>query len=235
MAGQRRLCDVDGAVHHLETAQPGHRLPSSTTSMSSSALAVSCAGRQRRRGWIEQCGGAAPHSAQPFRRGPRLGLGRLVAAAGLAAREADRDGEVGVDRGDRRHRQRVEDAAVGEQPPVEHVRCDHAGDRDRRPDGRVDRTTLQPNRFARRAGRWKQRCRGSAALRSSTSPRMSRTASRIFSARSTPAAVMDGSSSRSTARCVKDLAQSANSSSLSAACRPPTSAPIDDPAMPTMS
>jgi hypothetical protein len=62
-----------------------------------------------------------------------------------------------------------------------------------------------------------------------TSPRMSRTASSIFSARSTPAAVIDGSSSRSTARCVNVLAQSANSSREPAACRPPTSAPIDEP------
>ena len=68
-----------------------------------------------------------------------------------------------------------------------------------------------------------------------TSPRISRTASRIFSARSTPAAVSDGSSSRSTARWVKDVAHSAYSSSLPAACRPPTSAPIDDPATPTIS
>ena len=65
-------------------------------------------------------------------------------------------------------------------------------------------------------------------------PRMSRTASRIFSARSTPAAVIDGSSSRRMARCVNDRAQSANSSSRSAACRPPTSAPIDEPAIPTI-
>ena len=45
--------------------------------------------------------------------------------------------------------QRVEDSAVGEQAPVEHARCDHAGDRDRRPDRRVDRTALQPNGFTR--------------------------------------------------------------------------------------
>ena len=68
-----------------------------------------------------------------------------------------------------------------------------------------------------------------------TSPRMSRTASRIFAARSTPAAVIDGSSSRSTARWVNDIAHPANSSSLPAACRPPTSAPIEDPAIPTIS
>ena len=67
------------------------------------------------------------------------------------------------------------------------------------------------------------------------SPSMSRTASRIFSARSTPAAVIDGSSSRSTARCVKVFAQSANSSSAPAACKPPTNAPIEEPATPTTS
>src|SRR3954465_2114008 len=43
---------------------------------------------------------------------------------------------------------------------------------------------------------------------------MSRTASRIRSARPTPAAVIDGSSGRSTARWVSDRAQSAQSSSL---------------------
>ena len=68
-----------------------------------------------------------------------------------------------------------------------------------------------------------------------TSPRISRTASRIFSARSTPAAAIDGSSRRNTARWVSELAHVAYSSSLSAACRPPTRAPIDDPATPTIS
>ena len=68
-----------------------------------------------------------------------------------------------------------------------------------------------------------------------TSPRISRTASRIFSARSTPAAAIDGSRSRSTARCVNELAHTAYSSSLPAASKPPTSAPIDEPAMPTIS
>lgn len=67
------------------------------------------------------------------------------------------------------------------------------------------------------------------------SPRISRTASRIFSARRIPAAVSDGSSRRSTVRCVKELAQVLYSSSLPAACSPPTSAPIEDPAVPTMS
>ena len=79
---------------------------------------------------------------------PRLGFGRLVAAAGLAAAQADRDGEVGVDRRDRRHRQRVEDAAVGEQASVEHMRCDDAGNRDGCPDRRVDGAALQPHRLA---------------------------------------------------------------------------------------
>ncbi len=68
-----------------------------------------------------------------------------------------------------------------------------------------------------------------------TGPRMSRTASRILPARITPAALMDGSSSRRMVRWVSDLAHSANSSSRPAACRPPTSAPIDEPATPTMS
>ena len=64
---------------------------------------------------------------------------------------------------------------------------------------------------------------------------MSRTASRIFSARNTPAAVMAGSSSRRMVRCVSDFAQSANSSRRPAACRPPTIAPIEEPAIPTIS
>jgi hypothetical protein len=66
-------------------------------------------------------------------------------------------------------------------------------------------------------------------------PRMSRTVSRIFSARITPAALMEKSSSRRIVRCVNDFAQSANSSRRPAACSPPIIAPIDDPAMPTMS
>jgi hypothetical protein len=45
-------------------------------------------------------------------------------------------------------RQRIEDAAVGEQAPVEDVRRDHARNGDRRPDRRIDRTALQPNGFA---------------------------------------------------------------------------------------
>ncbi|CFS09908.1 Uncharacterised protein [Mycobacterium tuberculosis] len=68
-----------------------------------------------------------------------------------------------------------------------------------------------------------------------TGPTMSRTASRIFSARRMPAALIDGSSSRKMVRCVRDLAQWANSSSRPAACTPPTTAPIDEPAIPTMS
>ena len=68
-----------------------------------------------------------------------------------------------------------------------------------------------------------------------TSPRMSRTASRIFAARNTPAAVIFGSSGRNTARCVNDFAHSEKSSSLPAAWSPPTSAPIDEPATPTIS
>ena len=56
-----------------------------------------------------------------------------------------------------------------------------------------------------------------------------------LSARSTPAAVIDGSSSRRMVRCVKDFAQSANSSRCPAACTPPTNAPIDEPAIPTIS
>ena len=62
--------------------------------------------------------------------------------------EADRDRQVGVDGRDRCHRQRIEDAAVGEQPAVEHVRDDHPGNRDRRADRRVHRTALQPHRLA---------------------------------------------------------------------------------------
>ena len=67
-----------------------------------------------------------------------------------------------------------------------------------------------------------------------TSPTISRTASRIFSARSTPAEVSDGSSSRSTARWVSEPAHAAYSSSLPAASSPPTRAPMDDPEMPTI-
>ena len=80
--------------------------------------------------------------------GPGFGVGSARSGRRLAAAQADRDGQVGVDRGDRRHRQRVQDAAVGQQAAVEHVRGDHAGDRDRRPDRRVDRTALQPHRLA---------------------------------------------------------------------------------------
>ena len=134
------------------------------------------------------------------------GSGSVRRRPGVVAAEADGDGQVGVDRGERRHRQRVEDAAVGEQSAVEHVRLDHAGDRDRRADRRVDRPALQPHRLARDQVRASPRCRGSAAPRSTTSPRISRTASRILSARSTPADVSDGSSSRSTARWVRDVA-----------------------------
>ena len=66
-----------------------------------------------------------------------------------------------------------------------------------------------------------------------TVPSNSRTASKIFPARKTPAAVIDGSSSRSMAGPVRLVAQSANSSREPAANRPPTSAPIEEPAMPT--
>jgi hypothetical protein len=58
------------------------------------------------------------------------------------------DGQVGIDRRDRRHRQRVEDPAVGQQSAVEHVRRDDAGDGDRGPDGGIDGTALQPHRLA---------------------------------------------------------------------------------------
>ena len=51
-----------------------------------------------------------------------------------------------------------------------------------------------------------------------TSPRISRTASRTFSARSTPADVNDGSSRRRMARCVSELAQAV---CIGRACRPP--------------
>ena len=68
-----------------------------------------------------------------------------------------------------------------------------------------------------------------------TSPRMSRTASRIFPARNTPAAEIDGSSSRSMAGPVSVVAHWVNSSSEPAAYSPPTSAPIDEPAIPTTS
>ena len=65
-----------------------------------------------------------------------------------------------------------------------------------------------------------------------TGPRMSRTASRIFSARSTPAAVMRRvEQSQDGALASTTFAQSANSSSRPAACNPPTSAPIDEPAI----
>ena len=70
-------------------------------------------------------------------------------ATGLAAVEAHRDGQVGVDGGDRGHRQRVQDAAVGEQAPVDFVRGDHARYRDGRPDRLVDGAALKPHRLAR--------------------------------------------------------------------------------------
>ena len=68
-----------------------------------------------------------------------------------------------------------------------------------------------------------------------TVPSSSRTASRILPARSTPAAEIDGSSSRSMAGPVKPVAHSVNSSREPAANRPPTSAPIEDPDTPTTS
>ena len=68
-----------------------------------------------------------------------------------------------------------------------------------------------------------------------TSPSISRTASRIFSARSTPGDVIDGSRRRSIARWVKEPVHEAYSSSFPAASSPPTSAPMEDPAMPTIS
>ena len=97
---------------------------------------------------VEQRRGAAPHPVQPFRRRPRFGVRRLVAAGRLTTAQADRDGQVGVDGRDRRHRQRVEDAAVGEQAAVENVRGDDAGYGDGCPDRFVHRAPLQPHRLA---------------------------------------------------------------------------------------
>jgi hypothetical protein len=77
-----------------------------------------------------------------------VGRGSGSVGTGLAARQADRDGQIGVDRGDRRHRQRIEDPAVGEQSPVHDMRRDDPGDGNRRPDGLVERPPLQPHRLA---------------------------------------------------------------------------------------
>ena len=63
----------------------------------------------------------------------------------------------------------------------------------------------------------------------------SRTFAMIFSARITPGAEGDGSSSRSTSRWLRPSTHCAYASSCPAAWRPPTSAPIELPATVTMS
>ena len=109
----------------------------SSTSLSSVSSSRAC---------VEKRGRAAPHTPQPF--GGCAGLFGLLAAR-LAAGQAHRDGQVCVDSGYRRHGQRIEDAAVGQQPAVENVGHDHPRDRNRRPDRRVDGPALQPHRLPR--------------------------------------------------------------------------------------
>ena len=58
---------------------------------------------------------------------------------------------------------------------------------------------------------------------------------RLAQSGAAPAALMDGSSNRSIARWVSVVLQVVNSSSDPAAHRPPTRAPIEDPATPTIS
>ena len=151
--GQSRLGDVDGPVHHFETAQPGHLgfVDGVVGGRFVAGIGVLRAGGPEpaqyrpRGGRVEQRRGAAQHPVEPFARGLRFRLGFFPA---LAARQADRDGEVGVDGRDRRHRQRIEDAAVGQQSSVDGVRRDDSRDCDGRPDRLVDRSALQPHRFA---------------------------------------------------------------------------------------
>lgn len=129
---------------------------------------------------------------------------------------------------------RIEVAAVASSRPARPCGAMSPGMAKAGPDRVVDRAALHPDRHPgdRVSSHRREWHRQFSAL---TSPRISRTVSRILSARSTPADVMDGSMSRSTASCVKEGAHEASSSSLPAVSGPPTNAPIDDPAMPTIS
>ena len=123
VAGQRGLGNVDGAVHHLETAEPGEvrtpgRPPEASASSASSALDV-----PNRSSTARAVGESSSadvllsirFSHSVVGRGPGAGSpppaslpDRLTAIVRSA-----------FDSRDRRHRQRVEDAAVGQQPPVQ--------------------------------------------------------------------------------------------------------------------
>ncbi len=94
---------------------------------------------------VKQRGSAAHHAVQPL--GGDVGL-RIASGAGLTAVKADRDGQVGVDPGDRRHRQWIQDSAVGQQASVDFVWGDHPGYGDGRPDRRVEGAALKPHRLA---------------------------------------------------------------------------------------
>ena len=138
MAGQRGLRDVDGAVHHRETAELGDRGFPRAVRPAGRAVRLgvrrrrpdslercrpACPASTSRGAGVQQCRRAAQQPAQPFGAGAGLRTGgRVRAASESGPRQADGDGQVGVDRRDRRHRQRIEDAAVGQQPAVEHVR-----------------------------------------------------------------------------------------------------------------
>ena len=119
------------------SAEPLNRLSTERAAGVSSNDRAALVSKQRRR--------VAPHPGQQF--AARAGIG-CVAVARVVSVEADGDRDVGVDRGDRRHGQRVEDASVGEQPAVEFVRGDHPRDRDGRADRLVDRAALKPHRLA---------------------------------------------------------------------------------------
>ena len=69
----------------------------------------------------------------------------------------------------------------------------------------------------------------------STPARSSRTRARILSARIAPGADSDTSSSLTTSRWRRPRTHSAYGSSVPAACSPPTRAPMDEPAMLTIS
>jgi len=150
---QRRLCDVDGAVHHLEAAKPWHGYVVILGDDAVVGEAVENRSRRWRveqcpcRGGVEQCRCAAPHPVEQVDRRTRLRSG--VGTGGVAAAEAYGDRQVGVDRCDRSHRKRVEDAAVGEQAAVEQVGLDQSRYGDRGTNGVVDRPALQPDRLAR--------------------------------------------------------------------------------------
>lgn len=169
MARQCGLGDVDGPVHHLKTAHFGQSgCVAAVIALRHGGLdlgvfrpgvlvrgpgAEAVQHRPRRpvqqrpggRG-VEYRGGGAHHAVQPL--GGDTGLA-FSAGAAFAAVEAHRDGQVGVDSGDRCHGQRIQDAAVGEQTAVDLMGGDDSRDGDGSVNGFVERSALKPDRFAR--------------------------------------------------------------------------------------